>query len=69
LVFHAGTIRDEDGGFRTAGGRILTIVGRGPDVAKARQRAESAADLVSFDGLQRRHDIALAHPEIAVPIG
>jgi phosphoribosylamine--glycine ligase len=67
LVFHAGTVRDEDGGFRTAGGRVLTIVGRGPDVIEARARAESAADLVSFDGLQRRHDIALALPEILVP--
>jgi phosphoribosylamine--glycine ligase len=69
LVFHAGTVRDEDGGFRTSGGRILTIVGRGADLAEARQRAESAADLVSFDGLQRRHDIGLAQSEIAVPIG
>ena len=59
LIFHAGTSRDEDGGYRTAGGRVLTIVGRGPDLMTARQRAESAADLISFDGLQRRHDIGL----------
>jgi phosphoribosylamine--glycine ligase len=59
LVFHAGTSRDEDGGYRTAGGRILTIVGRGPDIAAARGQAESAAEFISFDGLQRRHDIGL----------
>ncbi|HEV8282559.1 MAG TPA: phosphoribosylglycinamide synthetase C domain-containing protein, partial [Candidatus Limnocylindrales bacterium] len=62
LVFHAGTARDEDGGFRTAGGRILTIVGRGADIASAREQAEIAATLISFDGLQRRHDIGLDVP-------
>jgi len=62
LVFHAATARDEDGGFRTAGGRILTIVGRGADVAAARMQAETAANLVSFDGLHRRHDIGLDVP-------
>ena len=59
LVFHAGTSRDEDGGYRTAGGRIMTIVGRGADIPAARQQAEAASDVVSFDGLQRRHDIGL----------
>jgi phosphoribosylamine---glycine ligase len=59
LVFHAGTARDADGGYRTAGGRVLTIVGRGPDLAAARDQAESAAQVISFDGLQRRHDIGL----------
>jgi phosphoribosylamine--glycine ligase len=67
LVFHAGTQRDEDGGFRTAGGRVLTVVGRGSDLAEARLRAESAAELVSFDGLQRRHDIGAAVPASLVP--
>jgi phosphoribosylamine---glycine ligase len=57
LVFHAGTTRDEDGGFRTAAGRVLTVVGRGPDIAAARDQAEAAAGLISFDGMQRRHDI------------
>jgi phosphoribosylamine--glycine ligase len=62
LVFHAGTTRDEDGGYRTAAGRILTVVGRGPDIASARAGAEAAAELISFDGLQRRHDIAFDVP-------
>jgi phosphoribosylamine--glycine ligase len=59
LVFHAGTVRDADGGYRTAGGRILTIVGRGPDLIAARAQAEDAAERISFDGLQRRRDIGL----------
>jgi phosphoribosylamine--glycine ligase len=62
LVFHAGTTRDEDGGYRTAGGRVLTVVGRGSDIATAREQAEAATGLISFDGLQRRHDIGLDVP-------
>jgi phosphoribosylamine--glycine ligase len=56
LVFHAGTVATADG-WATSGGRILTVVGRGPDVAAARVVAERAADAVTFPGLQRRHDI------------
>lgn len=59
LVFHAGTARDEVGGYRTAGGRVLTVVGRGADLRAARDQAESATERISFDGLQRRHDIGL----------
>ena len=66
LVFHAGTQRDESGGFRTRGGRVLTIVGEGPDLAAARALAEHAADEISFQGLQRRHDIAADVPQ---PVG
>ena len=68
LVFHAGTTRDDDGGYRTAGGRVLTVVGRGADLDAAREHAESAAHFVSFDGLQRRHDIGLTSP-VAVGVG
>ena len=59
LLFHAGTARDADGGYRTAGGRVMTVVGRGPDLASARDQAEMAAGMISFDGLQRRRDIGL----------
>jgi phosphoribosylamine--glycine ligase len=62
LLFHAGTSRDEDGGFRTAGGRVLTVVGRGSDIAEAREQAEAATRLISFDGLQQRHDIGIDVP-------
>jgi phosphoribosylamine-glycine ligase len=34
------------------------VVGRGPDLAAARDAAERGADAVTFAGLQRRHDIA-----------
>ncbi|HEX5148442.1 MAG TPA: phosphoribosylamine--glycine ligase [Candidatus Limnocylindrales bacterium] len=59
LLFHAGTTRDADATIRTAGGRVLSVVGRGPDVAAAREAAQAAADLIEAPGLQRRHDIAL----------
>lgn len=65
LVFHGGTSADGAGGYRTAGGRILTIVGRGRDLEAARAQAEGAVDLIAFDGLQRRHDIGAD----AVPLG
>ncbi len=57
LVFHAGTARDEDGRYRTAGGRVLAVVGQGADLAQAARRADEAANVVRFDGAQRRHDI------------
>ncbi len=62
LVFHAGTDRDETGHYRTAGGRVLTVVGRGPDLAAARANAEAAADEIRFAGQQRRRDIAAIVP-------
>jgi len=59
MVFHAGTSLDEVGQYRTAGGRVLAVVGRGADLDAARSEAEHASDHVTFDGSQRRHDIGL----------
>jgi phosphoribosylamine--glycine ligase len=58
LVFHAGTRRNAAGDWETAGGRVLTVVGRGPDLQAARDAAERGADQISWPGMQRRHDIA-----------
>jgi phosphoribosylamine--glycine ligase len=70
LVFHAGTIERPGGGYGTNGGRVLTVVGRGPDLPSARAAAEGAAEAISWDGLQRRHDIARDLPEPArTPVG
>lgn len=69
LVFHGGTTRDDVGGYQTGGGRILTIVGRGPDLEAARVQAEGAADRISFDGLQRRRDIGFDPEALAELIG
>jgi phosphoribosylamine--glycine ligase len=66
LVFHAGTVQRPQGGWGTNGGRVLTVVGRGPDLPAAREAAERAADDIAWDGLQRRHDIAA---ELPLPLG
>jgi len=68
LVFHAGTIRQEHGAWYTAGGRVLTVVGQGPDIEAARNVAERAADAISWPGMQRRHDIG-AGPVARAAVG
>lgn len=57
-VFHAGTARAGDGTLVTAGGRVLNVVGRGPDVAAAREVAYAAAKRISWWGRHMRTDIA-----------
>jgi phosphoribosylamine--glycine ligase len=59
IVFHAGTRRDEAGRVVTAGGRVLTVVGTGPDLAAARERAYAGAEAISFQGSHLRRDVAL----------
>jgi phosphoribosylamine--glycine ligase len=56
VVFHAGTAM-RDGRFVTSGGRVLTVVGRGPTYRQAMERAYAGAARISFDGLQMRRDI------------
>jgi phosphoribosylamine--glycine ligase len=58
LVFHAGTAGSAADGYRTAGGRVLAVVGQGTDLAAAAAVASHAAGAIDFDGAQRRHDIA-----------
>ena len=57
LAFHAGTRLAEDGAVVTAGGRVLTLVGLGDDLAAARERAYAAAAGVTFAGAHYRRDI------------
>jgi phosphoribosylamine--glycine ligase len=56
IVFHAGTAR-QDERIVTSGGRVLTVVGRGPDHATAMSRAYGAAARITFDGMFYRKDI------------
>lgn len=56
LVFHAGTART-GGQLVTAGGRVLTIVGRGASYGQAAETAYRAASRVRFEGMQFRRDI------------
>ena len=59
LVFHAGTALHE-GAVVTNGGRVLNVTAVGADLASARAAAYAAADLITWDGVRRRDDIALA---------
>ena len=59
-VTHAGTARNDAGEIVTAGGRVLNVTGLGPTPGEARERAYAAAELIEFDGMQMRTDIAAA---------
>lgn len=56
-IFHAGT-RDADGQIVTAGGRVLGVTGTGIDLGEAARRAYAAIQLISFEGMHYRKDIA-----------
>jgi phosphoribosylamine--glycine ligase len=56
LVFHAGTARNADH-IVTAGGRVLTVVGRGPTYEAAIATAYAGVSRISFDGMHYRGDI------------
>jgi phosphoribosylamine--glycine ligase len=56
LVFHAGTAI-HDGRLVTAGGRVLSVVGRGATLDEATECAYAAAARISFTGMQCRRDI------------
>ena len=56
LVFHAATSRHE-ARLLTAGGRVLTVVGRGRRYREAIDVAYAAALQIRFDGMQFRSDI------------
>jgi phosphoribosylamine--glycine ligase len=59
LVFHGGTAV-RDGTVVCNGGRILSVTATGPTVEDARDRAYAAVELISFEGVQYRRDIAHA---------
>jgi phosphoribosylamine---glycine ligase len=56
LLFHAGTAKRGDA-VVTAGGRVLTVVGRGPTYADAIARAYAGVSRISFEGMHYRRDI------------
>jgi len=68
-VLHAGTAIGKEGSLVSAGGRVLSIVATGTDLAQARDRAYRAVGLVRLKGSTHRTDIALAaqRGEIKVP--
>ncbi len=55
-VFHAGTTRRDDE-FYTAGGRVLGVTARAPELAVALRRAYEAVGKIGFEGMLYRKDI------------
>jgi phosphoribosylamine--glycine ligase len=64
LVFHGGTAV-RNGRVIAHGGRILSVTATGSTVSGARDRAYAAVDLVHFDGVRFRRDIAAAAAQVA----
>jgi phosphoribosylamine---glycine ligase len=65
FAFHGGTVADS-GGYFTSGGRVLTLVALGASIGEARDRAYRNVQLIHFDGMTYRHDLALRELEAAV---
>ncbi|MBA7504620.1 Phosphoribosylamine--glycine ligase [subsurface metagenome] len=63
LIFHAGTRLGNDGTIYTNGGRVLTVVGVGKNIAEARQKVYANLPDIYFEGCYYRKDIALREIE------
>jgi phosphoribosylamine--glycine ligase len=59
LIFHAGTKAGKNGEILTGGGRVLTVVAKGKDLAAAREKVYQNISRISFEGAYYRKDIAL----------
>ena len=57
-ILHAGTARREDGTVVSAGGRVLSVVGTGSDLAAARADAYRLISSIRLAGSHFRRDIA-----------
>lgn len=62
-VLHAGTTRRDDGAIVSCGGRVLSVVGTGDDLAAARAAAYAAMSSIRLPGGHFRTDIGLAAEE------
>ena len=58
-VYHAGTRKNIGAAWETNGGRVLAVVAGGATRQEAVAKAHAAADLIHFEGLQRRRDIGI----------
>ena len=62
-VLHAGTTRRADGSVVSSGGRVLSVVGTGADLAAARAEAYRIIETIRLPGSHFRTDIGLAAAE------
>jgi phosphoribosylamine---glycine ligase len=68
-VLHAATARRDDGAIVSTGGRVLSVVGTGPDLSEARSAAYRTIESIRLPGGHFRTDIALAAAEGRVKVG
>jgi phosphoribosylamine--glycine ligase len=67
-VLHAGTALREDGALVSAGGRVLSVVGIGADLAEARAHAYDRIAAIKLPGSHYRTDIGLAAVEDRISV-
>jgi phosphoribosylamine--glycine ligase len=67
-VLHAGTSRRDDGAIVSSGGRVLSVVGTGPDLVAARDAAYTLTKSIRLPGSHFRSDIGLAAAEGRVSV-
>jgi phosphoribosylamine--glycine ligase len=58
MVFHAGSKVGKAGEILTGGGRVLTVVAKGKNLAEARAKVYDNISRISFEGAYYRKDIA-----------
>lgn len=56
-IFHAGSGKNENGEFVTAGGRVLGVTATGENLETALSKAYSAVEKINWNGMQFRKDI------------
>lgn len=59
MVFQAGTIKNEKGELLTAGGRVMSACGIGPDLKSALEVAYQQVNKIQYEGKYCRQDIGL----------
>jgi len=68
-ILHAGTTAGDTGEYTASGGRLLTVVATGPDLAAARDKAYAAVETIELPDGHYRTDIAAKaiNDEISIP--
>jgi phosphoribosylamine--glycine ligase len=57
VIFHAGTAKNENGEFVTAGGRVLGVTATAENLETALEKSYRAVKKINWNGMQYRKDI------------
>ncbi len=57
VVFHAGTVKNENGEYITAGGRVLGVTATAENLESALRKSYEAVEKINWSGMQFRRDI------------